>query len=91
MLLSLTGPRRVLLWTSKFARKLVRSSLGGEVTALSEMVGHTSVLRYFYAPLEVSDPGMAGLGDCGSLFAHLMTRKMITEGFLARHGRGESG
>ena len=37
---SLTGPRRISHRSSKFIRKLVKSSLGGEVSALSEMVDH---------------------------------------------------
>ena len=32
---SLSGPRHVLQWTSKFTRKLAKGSLGGEVYAFS--------------------------------------------------------
>ena len=42
---SLTGPCHVLQWASKFTRKLVKSSLGGEVYAFSEMLDHMSLLR----------------------------------------------
>ena len=37
---SLSGPREVLRRISKFTRKEVKSIVGGEVHALSEMVDH---------------------------------------------------
>ena len=55
---SLTGPPHVLFRASKFTRKLVKSSLGGEVYGLSEMVEHMSALREFYAPFEGIGPEM---------------------------------
>ena len=42
-----TGPRNVLYRSSKFARKLVTSSLGGEVYALREMVDYIPLIRGF--------------------------------------------
>ena len=47
---SLSGPCHILQWTSKFTRKLVKSSLGGEVYAFSEMVDHMALIREFYTP-----------------------------------------
>ena len=41
---TLSGPRYISQWTSKFNRKLEGSSPGSEVRALSEMVGHISML-----------------------------------------------
>ena len=79
---SLSGPCHVLQWTSKFTRKLVKSSLGGEVYAFSEMADHMALIREFYAPFVGSSPGTVGLEDCESLFNHLRTKKMITEKFL---------
>ena len=82
---SLSGPCHVLQWTSKFTRKLVKSSLGGEVYAFSEMVDHMSLIREFYAPFVDIPPGMVGLEDCESPFYHLRNKKMITEKYLVRH------
>ena len=82
---SLSGPRHVLQWTSKFTRKLVKSSLGGEVYAFSEMVGHMALLREFCAPFSRISPSMVGMGDCESLFTHLKNRKMVAEKYLVRH------
>ena len=45
---TLTGPRHVLQWSSKFTRKPVGSSLGGELYALSAMADHMSLLRHYY-------------------------------------------
>ena len=68
---SSAGPSHVLRRTSKFNRKLVDSTLGGEVYALSEMVDPTSSWRDSYGPFEGLSPGIAGLEDCGSLFTNL--------------------
>ena len=82
---SLSGPCHVLQWTSKFTRKLVGSSLGGEVYAFSEMADHMALIREFYAPSVGLSPGVAGLEDCESLFNHLRTKKMATGKYLGRH------
>ena len=82
---SLTGPCHVLQWTSKFTRKLVKSSLGGEVYAFSEMIDHMALLREFYAPFSHISSGLVGTEDCESLFTHLKNKKMITEKYLVRH------
>ena len=82
---SSTGPCQGLQWPSKFTRKLVKSSLGGEASALSEMAVHMSSLRELLAPLGVLNPGIVGLEDCESLLTHPKTKKMIAETQLARH------
>ena len=58
---------QTLLWTSKYARKMVRSSLGGEVYAPSEMVDHTSLQREFCGPLVDMPRNTVGLEACESL------------------------
>ena len=60
----LTGPRRVLHWASKFTSNFVRSSLGGEVYAASETIGHMALLREFYVLFSGVSPGMVGMEDC---------------------------
>ena len=54
---SLTGPCHVLHWASKFTRKLVKSRLGGEVYAFSEMIDHMALLREFYVPFSGGGDG----------------------------------
>ena len=44
---TLKGACRILPRTSKFTRKMVKSSLGGEIYALSEMVDHMLLLKDF--------------------------------------------
>ena len=82
---TLAGPRHVLQWPSKFARKSVKRSLGGEVRALSEKVDQMSLLRDFSEPFEGLNPGTIGLEDYENLFAHLITKKMIAKKYSARH------
>ena len=81
----LCGPCHIIQWTSKFTRKLVKSSLGGEVYAFSEMLDYMAMLREFYGNFSGLRPGLVGLEDCESLFTHLKKSKMVTEKFLARH------
>ena len=81
---NLCGPRHLIQWTSKFTRKLVRSSLGGEVYAFSEMLDHTSTIREFYRHCTELYPGIAGMEDCESLFTHLKKNKLVAEKFLVR-------
>ena len=80
---NICGPCRVIHWTSRFARTLAKSSLGGEVFALSEMLDHASMLRGFYGHFVDPFPGLAGLDGCESLSAH--QKQMIAEKFSARH------
>ena len=71
---TLRGPRHILQWTSKFTRKCVKSNPGGEVYAFSEMVGHTSLLREFYAHFVNSRTSLP----------HLKNKKTIPEKFPIR-------
>ena len=82
---NLCGPCHLTQWPSKFARKLAESSLGGEVYAFSEMLGHMSMLRGFFGHCMDLRPGMVGSEDCESLFTRLKKNKLITEKYLARH------
>ena len=49
------------------------------------MAGHMSLLQDCYGLLGGLKPGMAGSGNCESLFTLLKTNKMIAERYLARH------
>ena len=42
---TLRGPCYIIQWPSKFARKLVKSSLGGEAYAFSELMDQADLLR----------------------------------------------
>ena len=75
--------RRLLLRPSKFTRKLVKGSLGGEAYAVGGVTGHMATLREFFAPFADVPPGVAGSGDCESLSIHL-NRRMISGNYLAR-------
>ena len=70
---------------TKFTRKMVESSLGGEVYALSEMGDHMLLLQGFRWAFEGIKPGAAGPGDCESLSTHSKTKKMIVEKYPVRH------
>ena len=84
---TLTGPVHILQWASKFTRKRVKSSLGGEIFALSEMWDHMEMIKDFYAPLGHAEIRSYGLIDCESLLSHLRTGRLGTEKFLTRHFR----
>ena len=75
---TLSAPRRILRWASKFARKLAKSSLGGEVYTSCDRVDHMSPLREFNEPSANFPPGMLGLEDCESLFKNLGRKDAIT-------------
>ena len=78
------GPCHLIQLTSKFTRKLAKSSLGGEVYAFSEMVDHMSMPREFYGHFTDLYSGMAGMEDCESLFTHLKKNKLVAGKFLVR-------
>ena len=63
---SLPVPCRVLQWTSKFTRRLVKRSLGGKVYAVREMAGGVKLLEEFYSHYLGISPGMGGMEDCES-------------------------
>ena len=81
---NLCGPCHIIRWKSQFTRKLVKSSLGGEVYAFSEMLGHMSMRREFHGHSADLYPGMVGLEDCESLFTHLKKKKVVAEKFSVR-------
>ena len=64
---TLEGPRPILQRTFKYTRKLAKGSLGGEVYARSDVVGHMMLLKDFYGPLEGVNPDLGALEDCESL------------------------
>ena len=55
--------RHALQCASKFTRKPAESGLGGEVFALSEMVGHVPLLRESRGPFEGLEFGDGGVGS----------------------------
>ena len=57
---------------------------GGEFYAISEMIDNMALLREFFAPFSRTSPGLVGMEDCQSLFAHLENRKMVTVKYLVR-------
>ena len=63
----------------------MRSSLGGEVYAPSEMVDHMLSLKDFFGPFEGMNPGAVGLEGCESLVTHHNTGKLIAEEYRVRH------
>ena len=56
---TLKGPRNILQQRSKFTRKMAKSSLGGEVHALSEIADHMLLLKDYHGPIEGGNPGVA--------------------------------
>ena len=80
---ALSGPCHIIQRTSKFTRKLVTSSLGGEVFAFSEMLDHMSMLPECFGRFAIRYPGMVGLEGRESLFAYLKKKKLIAEKFSA--------
>ena len=93
---TLSGSRHIIQWMSKFTRGLVKSSLGGEVYAFSEMVDHVSMHREVYAHFIGLSPGVAGLEVCDSLFARLKKedyRRDVLDSANSGHpaGPGDAG
>ena len=82
---TLRGPCRIIQWTSKSNRKMVKSSLGGESYAFSGIMDHMSTLREFYGRFLDIRPRMVGFEDCESLFTHRKNKEVITEKFPIRH------
>ena len=79
-----------------FQRRLVTSSLGGDVSAFSGMVDHMPMLREFHAHFLDVLLSLVGLDDCESLSTHLKNGKNSTEKPLVRHfghpaGLGDAG
>ena len=76
---TLAGPVHILQWASKFTRKHVKSSPGGEIFALSEMRGNIEMIRELYSALGHEKLGSYRLLDCESLSPHLRTGRLGTE------------
>ena len=62
----------------------MKSSLGGEVYAVGEMVDHMTLLKDFRGPSEGVNPDLSGLEGCEGLCTNLKTKKMIAEKLLVR-------
>ena len=88
---NLTGPAHILQWDSKFTRKHVKSSLCGEIFALSEMWGHVEMIKVCYAPLGHAKIRAYGIIGCESLLSRPRTGRLGTEKFLTRHFRSIMG
>ena len=82
------GPCHLIQRSSKFTRKVARSSLGGGVYSFSEMIDHAAWPREFYVLSTNLSPSMAGLEDCGSLFTRVVTQRTVAEGYLVRRSLG---
>ena len=63
----------------------VKSSMGGEVYALSKMVDHVLLLEDPYGPVNGMNPGVVRLEDCESLSTQLKTKKTVAERRPAHH------
>ena len=74
---TLMGLAHILQWASKFTRKHVKSSLGGEIFARSEMWDHVGTIREFHMALRLEKIRSYGMIDCESLLSHL--RKFVSE------------
>ena len=82
---TLTGPRHIVQWTSKFTRKSVKSSLAGEVRASSEIVDRVPTLRELFARSMHLFPGMAALEDYEFPPTRLKKKKIIAGRFPVVH------
>ena len=89
--MSSTGPVHILQWTSKFTRRHVKSSIGGEIFAPSEMWGCMEMIREFYIALGHEKLGSYGPIDCESLLPHLRTGLLGPGKLHARHFRSSLG
>ena len=81
---TLTGPVHILQWTSKFTRKHVKSSLGGEICALGEMWGPIEMIRVVFSASGHEKLGSYELIDCESLLPPMRAGRLGTEKFLTR-------
>ena len=76
---------------TRFSWKLAKSSLGDEVFAPGEMVGHSTLIRDLYEPFKCLAPGMGGLEACESLFTHLEGHTYLVRLFLGIQQEQERG
>ena len=75
---TLTGPFHILQRTSKFTRKMVKSSMGREIYALSEMADQVLSLKERYGSFEGMNPGVAGPENCESLAEKYSARNLLS-------------
>ena len=62
----------------------MKSSLGGELRAVSEMIYHMSLLPEFHEPFADLSPGAIGFEGCGSLLSHVVHGRTIAAKHLVR-------
>ena len=72
------GPVHVIHWSSRFTRRTVKGSLGRALYAFCGMVDHMELSRESFTPSWDAAAGTVGLEDCGGVFPHLSSRRMIT-------------
>ena len=73
------GPMPYFRRTSEFAGEIVKSSVGGEVYAISEVVDQTLLLADCFGPFEGMNPGEVRSEDCGNF---LSIQQALGEGEL---------
>ena len=78
---TLSGLCHIIQRTSKYTRKLVKSSLAGEVRWQIKRQCFGDFLR----TCRDLFPGVAGFEGCESLFTHLRGKKISAEKFSVRH------
>ena len=78
-------PRHILRWASKFTGELVRSSLGGEVYALTGTIDHASPLQEFCELFVDLSPIATGFEYSGNPFNRPPIQKSIAGKYLGRH------
>ena len=61
------------------------SSLGGEVCAFSEEIGHVALRPGFFGPFEHLSPGMIGFEACKSLLTHIRGGETVAGERPVRH------
>ena len=88
---SFQGPCHLLHSSSRFGRRTVSRSLGGEICSFSEFVYHMGlVFLNFFGRFCDRPPAFVGVGGCGSLFPHLLNKIVAQEKYPARHFRAKS-
>ena len=80
---TLRGPRHLLQWTSKFTRKLEKSSFGGEAYALCEMIDFDALTGEFSRALCGLVARHGGVGRLRKPF-YLLSQKEGRRGEVSR-------
>ena len=76
---TLNGPSHIIHWTSKFRRKVVESTAGGQAHALREMADHMSLPREFYVPFVNLSRCIVGFANCENFSARRMQKTTTTK------------